>query len=237
MPWIAPTNRHVYGMITDPRMTTMNGMVFNREGTAVRPFVDGTLTSRSGTGTTNSTSGGPEAELANRAYPGPIDGAEVVGRSAFVAAKYDFTDNFSAYVQGVSGRSESNQDPRRADTLGINLQSTWAPRIAVDNAYLPDNVRNVMVANNLSEFILSRDGAFLDEIDMGIDQKDRNTFTTQTWTVGFDWDLPSSWSLSGSYSTGETERLSLVENMMRIDRLFLAMDAVRDPAPATSCAV
>jgi outer membrane receptor protein involved in Fe transport len=230
MPWIAPTDRHVYGMITDPRMTTMNGMVFNREGTAVRPFEDGTLTSRSGTGTTNSTSGGPEADLANRAYPGPIDGAEVVGRSLFVAAKYDFTDNFSAYVQGVSGRSESNQDPGRADTLGINLRSIWAPRIAVDNAYLPDAVRNVMVANNVSEFILSRDGAFLDELDMGIDQKDRNTFTTTTWTVGFDWDLPSSWSLSGSYSTGETERLSFVENMMRIDRLFLAMDAVRDPA-------
>jgi len=236
MPWIAPTDRHVYGMISgrllpDGRTasTPFDGMVFNREGTALRPFVDGSLTSRSGTGSTLSTSGGPEGELANRAYPGPIDGAEVVGRSLFVAAKYDFTDTFSAYVQGVAGRSESNQTPRRADTLGINLRSIWAPRIAADNAYLPDNVRNYMVANNVGELILSRDGAFLDESDMGIDQKDRNTFTTQTWTLGFDWDLPSSWSLSGSYSSGETERLSYVENMMRVDRLFLAMDAVRDP--------
>ena len=236
MPWIAPTDRHVYGMITDSRMTsldgmtTLDGMVFNREGTALRSFDEGTLISRGGPGTTNSVSGGDEADLANRAYPGPIDGAEVVGRSAFVAAKYDFTDTFSAYVQGVSGRSESNQDARRADTLGINLRSIWAPRIARDNAYLPDDVRQFMFDNNVSEFILSRDGAFLGEIDMGIDQRDTNTFTTKTWTVGFDWDLPAGWSLSGSYSTGETERLSLVENMMRIDRLFLAMDAVRDPA-------
>ena len=146
----------------------MNGMVFNREGTAVRPFVDGTLTSRSGTGTTNSTSGGPRGRACETVYPRPMDGAEVVGRSAFVAAKSAFTDNFSAYVQGVSGRSESNQDPRRADTLGINLQSTWAPRIARDNAYLPDDVRHVtMFDRNLSEFILSCDGAFPTSSDTG----------------------------------------------------------------------
>jgi iron complex outermembrane recepter protein len=228
MPWIAPTDRHVYGMIAGTR-TALDGMVFNREGTAIQPFVDGDLTSRSGPGTTLSTSGGPEAELANRTYPSPIDGAEVVGRSLFLAAKYDFTDRFSAYAQLVDGRSESNQVPRRADTMGINLFSIWAPRIAVDNAYLPANVRDTLIANGLSEFTLSRSGAFLDEVDMGIDQRDENVFTTETWTLGFDWDLPAGWSLSGSYSAGETQRRSSVENMMRIDRLFLAMDAVADP--------
>src|SRR5690606_7874402 len=114
-----------------------DGMVFNRDGTSVRPFIDGDLTSRSGPGTSNSTSGGPEAELANRAYGGPISGAEVKGRSIFLAAQYQFTDNFSAYAQLLSGVSESNNTPRRADTSGINLRSIWGPSIAVDNAYLP----------------------------------------------------------------------------------------------------
>lgn len=235
-PWIAPTDQHVYGMISGTG-TELDGMVFNREGTAVRDFIDGDVTSKSGPGTTRSTSGGPEAELANDAYPGPISGAEVVNRSLFVSAKRDFTDNFSAYAQLVSGRSESNQTPRRADILGINMTSIWAPRIAVDNAYLPENVRSIMQANGVDEFVLSRSGAFLDQADLGIDQHDHNVFTTETWTLGFDWDVTPGWNLTGTYSKGRTERRSRVDNMMRIDRMFLAMDAVRDPNGNIVCRV
>lgn len=229
MPWIAPTDSHINGMISGTR-TALDGMVFTDDGSGVRPFRDGDLTSRSGAGTTNSTSGGPESQIAHRAFAGPVSGAEVVGHSLFLAARYEFSDALSAYVQVVSGRSESNQTPRRADTSGINMRSIWAPRIAVDNAFLPETVRQTMLANNVQELILSRDGAYLDQVDMGVDQRDKNAFTTNTYTAGFSYELPNSWNLSGSYSTGETERLSTVENMMRIDRMFLAMDAVRDPA-------
>src|SRR5690606_13036788 len=176
------------------------------------------------------TSGGPEAVLAHKAYGGPGQGAEVVGRSLFQAGQYQFNDDLSLYAQVVAGRSESNQQPNRADTLGINLISTWAPRIAADNAYLPANVREVLEQRGVSEFILSRSGAFIDARDMGIDQRDENIFTTETYTVGFDYRLPFDWDLSGSFSTGETKRLSSVDNMLRVDRMFLAMDAVVDPA-------
>jgi iron complex outermembrane receptor protein len=228
VPWIAPTDRHVYGMISGTG-TPLDGMVFNREGTAVRNFVPGDYYSNSGTINTRTTSGGPEAEIAKRAYGGPGNGAEVINRALFVAAKYEFSDSLSAYVQLVKGTSESNQTPNRADISGINMTSIWAPRIASDNAYLPASVKQALDAAGVKEFVLSREGAFIDEADMGIDQRDRNIFSTETWTAGFSWDLPYEWNLSGSYSTGETERNSSVENMMRIDRMFLAMDAVRDP--------
>jgi len=227
-PWIAPTDRHVYGMISGTG-TFLDRWVFSKDGSYVRPLQLGDVSSVGGVGSTFSTSGGPEADLANRAYPGPISGAEVVGRSSFLSAKYDFSDDFSMYLQFVGGVSESNQTPRRADTLGINLRSTWAPRIAIDNVFVPDIVRETLAAAGKTEFNLERDGAFLGEADMGIDQKDRNIFNTRTYTVGFDWDLSNGWNLSGSYSTGETQRNSSQANMMRIDRLFLAMDAVRDP--------
>src|SRR5690606_7698194 len=107
--------------------TALDGMVFNREGTMVRPFIDGGISSHSGAGTTRTTSGGPEAEIANRAYGGPINGAEVVGRSTFLAAQYQFTDTFSMYLQMVGGVSESNNKPNRADVMGINMTSIWAP--------------------------------------------------------------------------------------------------------------
>jgi len=228
MPWIAPTDRHVYGMISGTR-TSLDGMVFNKEGSSIRNFVKGDLTSSGGSGSTLSTSGGPEAALAHRAYAGPGSGQEVVSRSMFLAAKYDFTDTFSAYVQAVVGRAESNGDDNRATTTGISLRSIWAPRVAVDNAFLPTQVRDVLVAAGKSEFVMSRDGAFLNEADIGIDGVDHAVGTSQTYTLGFNAELPWGWDLSGSYSAGESQRRPDSINHLRIDRLFMAMDAVRDP--------
>jgi outer membrane receptor protein involved in Fe transport len=234
LPNIAPTDRHVYGMISGTS-TILDTMIFDKAGTTVqaRAPLLGDISSTGGTGTTNSTSGGPLATMANRAYAGPVSGAEVVGRSSFLSGKYQFTDAFAAYVQLVAGVSESNAKATRADVTGINLTSTWAPRIAIDNAYVPEFVRSTLAAAGKTEFVLQRDGAFLGEPDMGIDQKDRNIFNSKTWTVGFDWNLPKDWNLSGSYSTGRTHRNSSVENMLRVDRMFLAMDAVRDPKNGT----
>jgi len=227
MPWIAPTDRHVYGMISGTG-TVLDEMVFNREGTQVRPFINGTVTGN-GRGTTNSTSGGPEAELAHKAYAGPGSGQEVISRSMFVAAQYQFTDTFSAYVQASVGRAESNRDDNRATTTGISLRSIWAPRIAVDNAYVPDYVRDTLVAAGRTEFVMSRDGAFLNQADIGIDGRDHAVGQTETYTVGFEAVLPWDWDLSGSYSAGESKRKPDSINHFRVDRVFLAMDAVRDP--------
>jgi outer membrane receptor protein involved in Fe transport len=228
VPNVAQTDRHPYGMISGTG-TELDGMVFNREGTAVVPFRDGVLTSKSGTGTTRTTSGGPEADLAWLANNGPGQGSEVVGRSLFLAGEYQFTDSLSAYAQVVAGRSESNADNTRGSITGITMTSIWAPRIAVDNAYVPDYVRETLEAAGKTEFILSREGAFKDVPEIGINSRDRNTFNTQTYTVGFDYDLPSTWNVSGSYSTGETERLTHTYEMDRIDRMYLGMDAVVNP--------
>ena len=228
LPNVAQTDRHPYGMITGTN-TVLDGMVFNREGNAVVPFRDGTVTSKAGVGTTRTTSGGPEAELAYKANQGPGQGSEVVGRSLFLAGQYEFTDSLSGYAQAVVGRSESNGDNTRGSITGITMTSIWAPRIAVDNAYLPAYVRDTLRAAGRTEFILSREGAISGVPEIGIDSRDRNTFNTETYTVGFDYDLPNEWNVSGSYSTGETERLTHTYNMNRIDRMALGMDAVVHP--------
>lgn len=229
VPDVVQTDRHVYGMISGTR-TALDGMVFNREGTAVVPFRDGPLTSRSGPGASRTTSGGPEAELAYKANEGPGQGNEVAGRSLFLAAQYQVTDNLSGYAQVVAGRSENGSDSGdRGSWTGITATSIWAPSIAVDNAYLPQYAKDVLTAAGKTEFTLNRSGALKGVRDVGIDSVNDNTFTSQTYTVGFDYDLPSSWNISGSYSTGETERLTHTYNMNRIDRMYLAADAVVDP--------
>ena len=48
-------------------------------------------------------------------------------------------------------------------------------------------------------------------------------------TLGFDQELPGTWSLRGSYQYGESDRQSLLKNYQRIDRTFLALDTVTDP--------
>jgi outer membrane receptor protein involved in Fe transport len=231
VPNVAPTNQHPFGMIMNTG-TVLDRQVFNQAGTQVAPISDffgDNSTVTGGRGTLNSTQGGQLAELYNRATAGPIQGAETVGRNKFLSAKWQFTDTLSAYVQYVNGVSESNQTYNRADVTGINLSSTWAPLIAIDNAYVPESVRSILQAAGKKEFRLERNGALLGIPDMGINQKERNIFDSTTYSVGFDWELPNTWSLTGSYSSGETERRSAVENMIRVDRMFLGMDAVRDP--------
>lgn len=229
-PDVVYTDRHVFGMISGTR-TELDGMVFNQAGTQVQPFRDGEYTSR-GRGTEGNTSGGPEAELGRLAYSGfPVNGQEVKGRSMFLAANYQFTDNLTGYGQAVIGRSESIHNPngRSPGVTGISLRSIWAPRIAVDNAYLPDYVRQVMIDNDVDEFVLSRDGALRGVRDIASDRFEPNVFNTRTYTVGFDYDFNNSWSIGGSYSQGETDRLSHSYNHDRVDRVFLAMDAVVHP--------
>lgn len=228
VPNVAPTDRHVYGVISGSG-TELDGMVFNRDGTTVQPFHGGEYTTTA-FGTQRNTSGGPEAELAYDAYVGPGQGQEVAGESLFLAAQYEFSDDFSVYAQAVVGRSENGGVNDRASTTGITMRSIWGPLIAVDNAYLPENVRQVMIDNGVEEFTLNRDGSFVGVPDIGIDSYDDNTFTSETYTVGFDYMIPdTTWSLSGSFSTGETERLTATHNMTRVDRMFLGMDAVRHP--------
>lgn len=228
-PNIVPTDRHPYGMIS-ARGSELDGMIFNREGTAVHPFRRGDFYSK-GFGTENSTSGGPETDVAWKgAYGAPVTGNEVAGRSLFLAGRYQFSDNLSGYAQAVIGRSENGSTDDRGSTTGITMSSIWAPSIPIDNAYLPDYVRQVMTDNGLEEITLIRDGALPGVRDIGIDQVHDNTFTTETYTVGFDYDFANtSWTLRGSYSAGETRRLTHTYNMNRVDRMFLGMDAVVHP--------
>ncbi|MDA9908954.1 TonB-dependent receptor plug domain-containing protein [Gammaproteobacteria bacterium] len=224
------TDRHVFGMISGTR-TELDGLVFNQGGTQVQPFREGEFTTY-GRGVEASTAGGPEADLGMIANSGfPVNGQEVKGRSMFVAANYQFTDNLSGYAQAVVGRSESihNPDGRALGTSGISLRAIWAPRVAVDNAFLPDYVRQTMIDNGIDQFTLSRDGAIPGVRDIASDRFEPNVFNTRTYTVGFDYEFDNSWSLGGSYSTGETDRLSHSYNHDRVDRVFLAMDAVVHP--------
>src|SRR5690606_4470978 len=118
----------------------------------------------SGPGATQTTSGGREAFLSNDAFGGGVGSTDGENNSAFLALQYELSDSFSVFAQGMYGRTEALQVNERGSFL---FNSIWAPRIAVDNAFLPDNVRELMIANNLQEIQVHKNGSFVDRPEVG----------------------------------------------------------------------
>jgi len=206
----------------------LNGMTFLDDGSDVRNFIKGDVyAAPNRSGSTKSMAGGPEAAVANRAFGSGLGGNAVVSRSAFAAAKYDFSDSFSAFAQIMAGRSESNTVSNRG---GASLQDGWFATIYRENAFLPASVAAQMDAAGLKSFQLHKLGALEGAREPGVGSDNRGVFGTYSWSVGFDAELPNGWDMRGSWQSGESHKRTGIYDEIRVDRIFLAMDAVRDPA-------
>jgi outer membrane receptor protein involved in Fe transport len=205
-----------------------NGMTFTEDGQNVRPFVHGDVyADPARSGSTKSMSGGPECAYAFDAFGGGASGAESINRAGFFAAKYDVADNFTLTGQVSIGRSESSSIAERGNA---SLQDGWYATIYRENAFLPASVAAAMDAAKITSFQLHKLGSFTGSNEPGVGQENKTVFTTTAWSLGFEylfnneWD----WSLSGSWQTGQSHKRAGIDEI-RVDRMFLAMDAVRDP--------
>jgi outer membrane receptor protein involved in Fe transport len=215
------------GLIQQPG-SALHRMKFTMDGQNITPFVSGDVVNLGGPGGTNSMSGGPECALANKAFgAGGGDAAEVIGRNVFVGVRYELTDSIEIYGQALGGRSESNNDNHRSS---YELELPWQATIFRDNAFLPDSVAAVMDAEGRTSIRVDKNGSFYGVPEIGYDNRDHNVLTTQSWSVGFNAELPNGWDLSGNWQSGESAKRSQVYDKTRVDRMLLAMDAVRDPA-------
>jgi outer membrane receptor protein involved in Fe transport len=226
LPWVASTASSPYGLIIAPG-TPLDRQRFTADGKGITPFVLGDVSSLSGAGTTQSTSGGPDAMLSNDAFGGGINGTGTETQSAFGAVQYDFTDNFQVFGQVMWGRTDARTTAVRGGAL---YYSIWAPQIAVDNAYLPESVRSIMQARNIPFINVHKNGNFAGLNEPGYNQTDSKVLTSTSFAGGFEWDLGfRDWHLRGVWQEGESERLNTFGGLWRVDRAFLSMDAVRDP--------
>jgi len=206
---------------------TMNGLTFTENGADVRQFVKGDVyAAPNRSGSTKSMSGGPEAAVGNRAFGSGVAGNAVVSRSAFAAAQYDFNDSLTGFAQVMVGRSESNSVSTRG---GASLQDGWFATIYRENAFLPANVGAAMDTAGITSFQLHKLGAFEGANEPGVGSDNRGVFGTYSWSAGFDAVLPNGWDMRGSWQSGESHKRTGIFDENRVDRMFLAMDAVRDP--------
>jgi len=154
--------------------------------------------------------------------------------SVFAYADYEVADNFTVFGQYVRGENRQWQynTPR-----GSLIGQPTAITIFADNAYLPDALRTVMQANNIASFNLRRMGS-IEDIGQSY-FKDK--VTQDVGTIGFNGEIAgdgflSGWKYDGFYQYGRSRRV-WDQYALRIDRIFAAVDAVRDASGNIVCRV
>ena len=194
------------------------------------------MTITSGAGGTQSMSGGPGVRRGHAAFNGGPYGAEVKEPSAFVGFKYDVTERMRLFTQAMYGASgiEPVSPARPAASAGhlVRARSTPATR------YLPAALQQAMTQQGVMAFKMPETRSVPGLQNWADDQTDHNVHTMFTWSVGGEADLWSDWQAEAR--TGrQAARTSSREVMgdLRVDRMFLALDAVTGPNGTPICRV
>jgi len=231
-PNVVSMNGSFDGIIESPN-PLIDNLQFRPDGTYA-PFVPGSVaTGGIGTGGARS-SGGSGDDLGGAAGEVFTLWPDTDRYSIFGYADYELTDNLTVFAQYVRGRNHQWQyNTPRASLLGQPTGIT----IFADNAFLPDALRTVMQNNNIASFALRRTGSIED-----IGQQYFEDWVTQNvGTVGFNGEVAgdgflSGWKYDGFYQYGRSKRV-WDQYALRVDRIFPAVDAVRDAGGNIVCRV
>jgi iron complex outermembrane recepter protein len=148
--------------------------------------------------------------------------------SAFLYLDSDLTDNTNVYLQGLYGK----QTIKATNNGGILQAGAGQPlTIFANNAFLPAALRSQMAASNIASFTMGRIGHSSDLAGNAYVEQDTKTVSG---TVGFKSAISSGrfdgWTVEGYYQYGKSDITAAQIGGIRLDRLFMAVDAVTDPA-------
>ena len=233
---------HVFGAQSSPQgliITSTPGFAYRNwtltdDGTDIRPYGFGNYLSTSGAAPLlNNQAGGPEYgyyDLANQRNS--LRGArtnDVTQRSHFVGVKFDVNDRLTLHAQTLGGRSESSFYDQDSNMAIVGPLYAWT--IQRENPYLPQRLLDEMTRLNLASIQMTATG-IIDRpggINIYDNRGDRSIGELESNTVGLDFAVNDNWSVSFDYQRGESTVETGIQNVPRIDKFFLAMDAVRHP--------
>ncbi|HET7131488.1 MAG TPA: TonB-dependent receptor, partial [Gammaproteobacteria bacterium] len=210
---------------------------FTDDGTDIRPYAFGDYLSLTGVtpggGQLNNQSAGQEYKYyqlaTQRSAQRGVRGNDVDQQSAFLGLKYDINDRMNVHVQTLAGRSESDFFDQASNMAIVGPLYAWT--IQRENPFIPARLAAEMDRVGMTSFQMTStgiiDGPGL--INIYDDRSDVSIGELKSSSVGFDWDITERWSLSADYQHGKSTVTTGIENVQRIDKFFLAMDAVRDP--------
>jgi outer membrane receptor protein involved in Fe transport len=233
LPYVHSTAHTPTGLINMPG-SKLDRMTFLEDGRGVRPFVLGDVASVSGAGSTQSQSGGPEAFLADLSFNAGPFGNEVQQESVFGGFKFDLSERFDINGDIIVSNTESNT----YNQPGVpHLQTPWQATIYAENPFLPASVLQIMQQEGRSSIRVEKLGQPIGITDFDSNESQHNRFAMWTAKLGFNFDIDGNWNLGGNYQSGETDRTTIIYNETRVDRLFMAIDAVRDSNGGIICNV
>jgi len=190
------------------------------------PFIMGSPCNAHGCSTTNGGSG-HESGLWSTTIT-PDSGRE----NAFVYIDHDFTDRLTVYGQLIRGKADFTQ----ANFGGLFPNPPGAPfdrnfTIYSGNPFLPPEIQQAMTEHGLESVPFSRIGA---PEDIAHSAATKQTTETDSYTVGFEYTVGGGffedWLVEGYFQTGETNVKAEQHGGIRLDRIYLAVDVVIDPA-------
>jgi iron complex outermembrane receptor protein len=231
VPYVFSTQSAPQGLIiTSAPNFGYNNWTFTDDGKGIRPYAYGQYPSPSGSGAQNNQSGGQEYKYYDQAvFRGPRAN-DVAQRSGFLGFKYDASDRLTLTAQAAAGRSESSLYGQHANASIAGVVYSW--KIFRDNPYLPAPLAAEMDRAKLDMIRLSTTGVIDGPglINIYDNRGDRSIQQQQMYTLGFDYDIDDNWNLTGSLQTSTSKIATGILNVPRTDKMYLAMDAVRDPA-------
>jgi len=201
--------------------TAIHQQVFDADGN-VSAFQPGTLSQFPFGIPPARTAGGINDDLGAEAitlYP------DLERYSAFAYADFEATESLTFFAQFLHGRTEVDQFNTPRSSFG---GTPTALTIFQDNAFLPMDLRQTMIDNNIDSFTLRRMGSVQDIGNARLNDQ----ITQNIATVGLDWDLDTGgfmdgWNVGSFYQYGHSER-QWKQIGLRVDRIFAAVDAVDD---------
>lgn len=209
---------------------SLDRYTFLPDGRSVRPFAMGDMGCHGSPAvgcTIQSTTGGPEFSNANIAFTGGPYGAEVERWNAFVGLQFDASDRTRIFGHLLAGETESNQHDRPGNP---HLMGIWHATVYRENAFLPPVVRERMLAEGVERIRVDKLGQIFGpgNSNFADAQDDRNSFETWSVAFGLDHDLfgGDNWTLRARLQRGETDKYTASPNILRVDRMFLGIDAV-----------
>jgi outer membrane receptor protein involved in Fe transport len=229
-PYITSLNASYDGVITAWQPTAGNTVpasfgrsIFNSDGT-LSPFVLGSPYST--LNGAQSTLGGGSGTDNNSDRP-TVE-PQSSRTSAFVYLDSNVTDHINVYFQGIY----AEEMVKSTNSGGLFSAGSGQPiTIFADNAFLPASLRQQMAANNIASFTFGRVGDSLDIADNAFVENDTRI---RAATLGFKSQIDSGffkdWSVDGYVQYGENDLDARQIGGIRIDRIYMALDAVTDPA-------
>lgn len=156
-------------------------------------------------------------------------------KNAFLYFDTDVTDNLNVFVQGIYAEQSLRNYGRVGDIASnVNQQFT----IFRDNAFLPASVATLMDQAGVTSATMTRAGT---REDWGVGYfENENTMTSAT--IGFKSTLSEggfmgAWNVDGYAQYGKNKLDAIQEQGLRLDRIYLATDAVRDTNGSIRCRV